>query len=85
VLGKLVVAWESCGLELSTARISNQRRSTDRLQVKFFVQEEWRAQDAVDAKLISSIDTERLGTVWIDTGSKVKTIEGMHATSFYDR
>jgi hypothetical protein len=42
---------------------------TDRLQVKFFVQEEWRAQDAVDAldaKLISSIDTERLGAVWIE-------------------
>jgi hypothetical protein len=43
--------------------------ATDRLQVKFSVQEEWRAQDAVDAldaKLISSIDTERLGAVWIE-------------------
>src|SRR5437868_12923064 len=41
---------------------------TDRLQVKFFAQEDWRAQDAVDAldaKLISSIDSERLGDVWI--------------------
>ena len=38
--------------------------STDRLQVKFSVLEEWRARDAVaslDAKLISSIDTEALG------------------------
>ena len=37
---------------------------TDRIEVKFFVHEDWRAQDAVDsldAKLISSIDTERLG------------------------
>jgi hypothetical protein len=43
--------------------------STDRLQVKFSVSEEWRARDAVaslDAKLISSIDTERLGAVWIE-------------------
>jgi hypothetical protein len=43
--------------------------ATDQLQVKFSVQEEWRAQDAVDAldaKLISSIDTERLGAVWIE-------------------
>ena len=43
--------------------------STDRLQVKFFVQEDWRARDAVDplgARLISSIDTERLGSVWIE-------------------
>ena len=42
---------------------------TDRLEVKFFVQEDWRAQDAVDAldtKLISSIDAERLGAVWIE-------------------
>ena len=42
--------------------------STDRLEVRFFVQEDWRAQDALDAldaKLISSIDTERLGAVWI--------------------
>ena len=42
---------------------------TDRLQVKFFVQEDWRARDAVDsldARLISSIDTERLGSVWIE-------------------
>jgi hypothetical protein len=34
---------------------------TDRIQVTFFVHEDWRAQDAVDsleAKLISSIDTE---------------------------
>jgi hypothetical protein len=41
---------------------------TDRIQVKFFVHEDWRAQDAVnslEAKLISSIDTEDLGTVWI--------------------
>jgi hypothetical protein len=41
---------------------------TNRIQVKFFVHEEWRAQDAVDsleAKLISSIDTEDLGAVWI--------------------
>ena len=41
---------------------------TDRSQVKFFVHEDWRAQDAVnslEAKLISSIDTEDLGTVWI--------------------
>jgi hypothetical protein len=41
---------------------------TDRIEVKFFVHEDWRAQDAVhslDAKLISSIDTERLGAVWI--------------------
>jgi hypothetical protein len=41
---------------------------TDRIQVTFFVHEDWRAQDAVDsleAKLISSIDTEDLGTVWI--------------------
>jgi hypothetical protein len=41
---------------------------TDRIQVKFFVHEDWRAQDAVDsleAKLISSIDTEDLGAVWI--------------------
>jgi hypothetical protein len=40
----------------------------DRLEVKFLVQEDWRAQDAadaLDAKLISSIDTERLGAVWI--------------------
>jgi hypothetical protein len=32
------------------------------------VHEDWRAQDAVDsleAKLISSIDTEDLGTIWI--------------------
>jgi hypothetical protein len=38
--------------------------STDRLEVKLFVHEDWRTQDAVDsldAKLISSIDTERLG------------------------
>jgi hypothetical protein len=37
---------------------------TERIEVKFFVHEDWRAQDAVDsldAKLISSIDTERLG------------------------
>ncbi|MGA8476961.1 MAG: hypothetical protein WB696_03280 [Chthoniobacterales bacterium] len=43
--------------------------STDRLEVKFFVHEDWRAQDAVDsldAKLISSIDAERLGAVWIE-------------------
>ena len=43
--------------------------STDRLEVKLFVHEDWRAQDAVDsldAKLISSIDTERLGAVWIE-------------------
>jgi hypothetical protein len=43
--------------------------STDRLEVKFFVQEHWRAQDALDAldtKLISSIDTDRLGAVWIE-------------------
>jgi hypothetical protein len=42
---------------------------TDRIEVKFFVHEDWRAQDAVDsldAKLISSIDTERLGAVWIE-------------------
>jgi hypothetical protein len=42
---------------------------TDRIKVKFFVHEDWRAQDAVDsldAKLISSIDTERLGAVWIE-------------------
>jgi hypothetical protein len=41
---------------------------TDRIEVKFFVHEDWRAQDAVDsldAKLISSIDAERLGAVWI--------------------
>jgi hypothetical protein len=41
---------------------------TDRIEVKFFVYEDWRAQDAVDAldaKLISSIDSERLGAVWI--------------------
>jgi hypothetical protein len=41
---------------------------TDRIEVKFFVHEDWRAQDAVDsldAKLISSIDSERLGSVWI--------------------
>ena len=43
--------------------------STDRIKVKFFVHEDWRAQDAVDsldAKLISSIDAERLGAVWIE-------------------
>jgi hypothetical protein len=43
--------------------------STDEIGVKFFVHEDWRAQDAVDsldAKLISSIDTERLGAVWIE-------------------
>jgi hypothetical protein len=43
--------------------------STDQIVVKFFVHEDWRAQDAVDslnAKLISSIDTERLGAVWIE-------------------
>jgi hypothetical protein len=43
--------------------------STDRLEVRFFVQEDWRAQDALDAldaKLISSIDTDRLGAVWIE-------------------
>ena len=43
--------------------------STDRLEVKLFVHEDWRAQDAVDsldAKLISSIDAERLGVVWIE-------------------
>jgi hypothetical protein len=43
--------------------------STDRLEVKLFVHEDWRAQDAVDsldAKLISSIDAERLGAVWIE-------------------
>jgi hypothetical protein len=43
--------------------------STDRLQVKFFVQEDWRARDALDAldaKLISSIDAEHLGAVWIE-------------------
>jgi hypothetical protein len=43
--------------------------STDRLEVKFFVHEDWRAQDAMDsldAKLISSIDAERLGAVWIE-------------------
>jgi hypothetical protein len=42
---------------------------TDRIEVKFFVHEDWRAQDAVDsldANLISSIDTERLGAVWIE-------------------
>ena len=42
---------------------------TDRIEVKFFVHEDWRAQDAVDsldAKLISSIDAERLGAVWIE-------------------
>jgi hypothetical protein len=47
--------------------------STARLQVKFFVQEDWRAQDAVDAldaKLISSVDTERLGAVWIQYGEQ---------------
>lgn len=41
---------------------------TDRIQVTFFVHEDWRARDAVDsleAKLISSIDTEDLGAVWI--------------------
>ena len=43
--------------------------TTDRLQEKFFVTEGWRAQDAVDslrAGLISSIDTERVGAVWIE-------------------
>jgi hypothetical protein len=43
--------------------------STDEIEVKFFVHEDWRAQDAVgslDARLISSIDTERLGAVWIE-------------------
>ena len=43
--------------------------TTDRLQVKFFVAEEWRAQNAVDslrAGLISSIDTERVGAVCIE-------------------
>jgi hypothetical protein len=43
--------------------------STARLEVRFFVHEDWRAQDAVDsldAKLISSIDAERLGAVWIE-------------------
>jgi hypothetical protein len=43
--------------------------STDRLEVKLFVHEDWRAKDAVDsldAKLISSIDAERLGAVWIE-------------------
>jgi hypothetical protein len=43
--------------------------STDRLQVRFLVQEDWRARDAVDAleaKLISAIDTERLGAIWIE-------------------
>jgi hypothetical protein len=43
--------------------------TTDQLQVKFFVAEEWRAQNAVDslrAGLISSIDTERVGAVWIE-------------------
>jgi hypothetical protein len=42
---------------------------TDRIRVKFFVHEDWRAQDAVDsleAKLISSFDTEDLGAVWIE-------------------
>jgi hypothetical protein len=42
---------------------------TDRIELKFFVHEDWRAQDAadsLDAKLISSIDTERLGAVWIE-------------------
>ena len=43
--------------------------TTERLQVKFLVVEEWRAQNAVDslrARLISSIDTERVGAVWIE-------------------
>jgi hypothetical protein len=43
--------------------------TTDRLHVKFFVTEEWRAQNAVDslrAGLISSIDTERVGAIWIE-------------------
>ena len=41
---------------------------TNRIQVTFFVHEDWRARDAADsleAKLISSIDTEELGAVWI--------------------
>ena len=43
--------------------------TTGRLQVKFFVAEEWRAQNAADslrAGLISSIDTDRVGAVWIE-------------------
>jgi hypothetical protein len=42
---------------------------TDRLLVKFLVVEEWRAQNAVDSlrgRLISSIDTERVGAVLIE-------------------
>ncbi|MGA8658275.1 MAG: hypothetical protein WB586_19205 [Chthoniobacterales bacterium] len=43
--------------------------TTDRIQVKFLMVEEWRAQDAVDslgARLISSIDTEHVEAVWIE-------------------
>jgi hypothetical protein len=43
--------------------------TSDRLQTKFLVVEEWRAQNAVDslrARLISSIDTEHVGAVWIE-------------------
>ena len=42
---------------------------TERLLVKFLVVEEWRAQNAVDSlrgRLISSIDTERVGAVLIE-------------------
>jgi hypothetical protein len=38
-------------------------------QAKFFVAEEWRAQNVVDslrAGLISSVDMERVGAVWIE-------------------
>jgi hypothetical protein len=43
--------------------------TTERLQVKFLIVEEWRAQNAADslrARLISSIDSERVGAVWIE-------------------
>lgn len=43
--------------------------TTDRLQVKFLMVEDWRAQNALDslgARLISSIDTEDVGAVWIE-------------------
>jgi hypothetical protein len=62
MLTSLTLIWEHTG------RISNYNYDRQ-LQVKFFVAEEWRAQNAVDslrAGLISSIDTERVGAVWIE-------------------
>ena len=62
--------------------------STDRLEVRFFVQEDWRAQDALDAldaKLISSIDTERLGAVWIGAAVRIRVKNTQIGESRRDR